>query len=203
MRYKKTGSKRFGKSGVEKRSPQMRRGTVSVQGVVEAMVRERGWSDILYERSVFDVWESVVGKAIAAQSVPVSLFGGVLRVEVAHQVYANELSVMKTEILSKLENTLEDLNSRKRRSMTKNNKVVDIQFRLNPYVSKVNTVENGTKSERNQRETSSGIQRDFKSVSPEMKEQIEAAVSGVNDFELRDALKTLFLTQCSDTDNAE
>ncbi len=205
MRHKKTGSKRIEKSGVVKRNPQMPRGTVKVQGIVEAVVRQRGWSDKLYEKNVFDVWESVVGKAIAAQSAPISLFDGVLRVEVAHQVYANELSVMKTEIISKLENKLNDFNSRMPRSIPNNDnkKVVDIQFRLNPHVSKVKIVENGGKSTPNQQETSYDILRVLKSVSPEMKDQIDAAVSVVSDSELRDALKTLFLTQCSDTETTE
>ena len=202
MRYKKTGSKRFSRSSVAKRSLQLQRGTVGVQGVVTAMVRDRGWSDKLYERNVFDVWKSVVGEDVAAHSNPISLFEGVLRVEVAHQVYANELSVMKTEILSKLANELEDVNSRMRRPLPKN-RVIDIQFRLNPNVSKVNGDENGVKSERSQQKPSSDIQRVLKSVSPDMKEQAEAAVSSVSDFELRDALKTLFLTQCSDMETAE
>ncbi len=187
---------RFRKYGAGKRSSQTQRPTVKVRGVVETFIRERGWSDKLHERRIFDVWEAVVGASIAAQSVPVSLVSGVLRIEVAHQVYANELSAMKTEILTKLESKLESLNSGVRKPLTEN-KLVDIQFRLNPNVSKVRPIENRSES------ASEVSERVFKSVSPEMKEQIEAAVSAVDDFELRDALKTLFLTQGSDTETTE
>ncbi len=187
---------RFRRSGGRRRSSRIRRGTVKVQGVVEGVLHKQGWSDKISERNVFNAWELVVGKDIAAQSKPVSLSGRVLRVEVAHPVYANELSVMKTEILSKLEDKLEALNLKRWRHSTKN-KVVDIQFQLNPNVAKVRTPEkaayNRTKSDTEVSE------RIFKSVSPEMSEQIEAAVSTVNDFELRDSLKKLFLTQCGDT----
>lgn len=187
MRHRK--SKRIN-TRRQKRSTRM-------QSVVETMVRDREWSDKLYQMSVFDVWESVVGEAIAGQTAPVLLLDGVLRVDVAHQVYANELSVMKTEILSKLEKKLEGLNSLGRRFDPKN-KVFDIRFRLNPHISNVKNCENGTKPETDQQQKVDDIQKDTKSISPELLERIEAAVSVVNDYDLREALKTLFLTQCSD-----
>lgn len=186
---------RFRKSYADERRPHTQRGTVRMQGVVESFLRERGWSDKLKERRVFDVWESVVGKVIAAQSAPVSLSGGVLRVEVSHPVYANELSVMKTVIITKLKSELEDMNSRRRGSST-TDKVVDIQFHFNPRFRRVKSSDTTAKPETNQTQV-------LKSVPPEMSEQIEAAVSVINDFELRDALKTLFLTQCSDTETTE
>lgn len=195
MRHRKFRRINTGKPRVKKRSTRM-------QSIVETVVREREWSDKLYEMSVIDVWESVVGEAIAGQTAPVLLLDGVLRVDVAHQVYANELSVMKTEILSKLEKKLKGLNSLGRRSNPKN-KVFDIRFRLNPHISKVKNCENGTKLETDQQLKSDDIQKDNKSISPELMERIEAAVSVVNDNDLREALKTLFLTQCSDMESTE
>ena len=173
-----------------------------MQSVVETMVRDREWANKLYEMSVFDVWKSVVGEAIAGQTAPVLLLDGVLRVDVAHQVYANELSLMKTEILSKLEKKLEGLNSLGRRFDPKN-KVFDIRFRLNPYISKVKNCENGIKPETDQQQKVDDIQKDTKSISPELLDRIEAAVSVVNDYDLREALKTLFLTQCDDIESTE
>ena len=195
MRHRKFGRTNTGKLRVEKRSTRM-------QSVVETVVREREWSDKLYEMSLFDIWESVVGEAIAGQTAPVLLLDGVLRVDVAHQVYANELSVMKTEILSKIGKKLEGLNSLGRRFGPKN-RVVDIRFRLNPQISKVKNCENGTKPETGQQQKVDDIQKDAKSISPELLERIEAAVSVVNDNDLREALKTLFLTQCDDMEFAE
>ena len=173
-----------------------------MKSVVETMVREREWADKLYEMSVFDVWESVVGEAIAGQTAPVLLLDGVLRVEVAHQVYATELSVMKTEILSKLKKKLEGINSLGRRSDHKN-KVYDIRFRLNPHISNVKKSEKETKPEKDQQQMDDDIQKNIKSISPELLERIEVAVSVVNDYDLREALKTLFLTQCGDIKSTE
>ncbi len=194
MRHRKSKRKNTSKLQVKKRSTR-------IQSVVETVVREREWSDKLYEMSVFDVWESVVGEAIARQTAPVLLLDGVLRVDVAHQVYANELSVMKTEILSKLGKKLEGLNSLGRRSDPKV-RIVDIRFRLNPQISKVKNCGYGTKLETSQQK-SDDIQRNIKSISPELLDRIDAAVSVVNDYALREALKTLFLTQCSDMEFVE
>ena len=195
MRHWKFRRTHTGKSGVENRSTR-------IQSVVETVVRDREWSDKLYEMSVFDVWESVVGKAIAGQTAPVLLLDGVLRVDVAHQVYANELSLMKTEILAKIGKKLEGLNSLGRRFDPKN-RVVDIRFRLNPHISKVQNGENRTKSELSQQQTESANDPNIESIPPELQERIEAAVSVVNDNDLREALKTLFLTQCRDMESTE
>ena len=203
MRHKKTGSEPISKLDVRNRSPRGRyRSTVGIQGVVDAVVRKQEWSDILFERTVFDIWESVVGKEIAAKSVPVLLFCGVLRVDVAHQVYINELSLMKPEILSKLENQLKDINLRKRKFVP-TDKVVDILFRFNPSITKEKNGEDSTKSASNQQQSTNDIREDAKFISPEMMEKIEASVSGVSDSELRDALKTLFITLSSDMETTE
>ena len=186
---------RFGKSVKHRRKAQIQRGTVKIENVVEGVLRKRGWSDKLHERRVFDIWESVVGKTIAAQSAPISLYGGILRVDVSHPVYANEMTLMKTQIIEKLKNELENENT-KFRSVATANKVVDIRFNFNPRFPK-------EKSQRGIDRSETGVvQKDIKPVSPEIKEQIESVVSVVNDQELREALKTLFTTQSADTEKA-
>ncbi|MCY4404584.1 MAG: DUF721 domain-containing protein [Candidatus Poribacteria bacterium] len=201
MKHKNTESKYVKKLTVKRLRSKSRRGTIRFRSVVDTMVREHGWSDKLFERSVFGVWESVVGKEIAVHCVPVSLFDGVLKVDVAHQMYANELSAMKPEILSGLKKKLEELNLRARRSV-QHNKVIDIRFHFNPKIATERNGEDGTKPESSQ-EPTHDMRKSAKSVSPEMMEQIEAAVSGVRDLELRDALQTLFLTLCGDTETTE
>ncbi len=125
---------RFGKSGKFRRRAQIRRGTVKIENVVEGVLQKRGWFDKVQERRVFDVWESVVGKTIAAQSAPISLYGGILRVDVSHPVYANEMTLMKTKIIKKLKSKLENQNTSVRRVATAN-KVTDIRFNFNPTFS--------------------------------------------------------------------
>lgn len=202
MKHRKPKRTHTTKSGIKKQSMQMQRGgTVKMQGVVAAVVSDRKWADKLYEVSVFDVWESVVGEAIARQSAPVSLSDGILRVEVAHQVYANELSLMKTEILSKLQKKLESANDRRRGPIPKN-RVIDIHFRMNPHIFKMKNG-NGTKPELKQLQTDQDIRKKSKSISPELLDRIEAAVSVVSDPELREALKSLFITQCGDMESTD
>lgn len=189
---------RFGKSGKHRRRTQIQRGTVKIENVVEGVMRKRGWSDKLHEKRVFDIWQSVVGKANAAQSAPISLYGGILRVDVSHPVYANEMTLMKTKIIEKLKNELENENTKVQRAPTAN-KIVDIRFNFNPRFSKEKSHSGRDRSE------TGGSQKDSKPVPPEMKEQIDSVVSVVNDQELREALKTLFTTQCanSETGNKE
>jgi len=188
MRFKKYRGKR--------RKRAIRRSTVKIQGVIETFLRQEGWTDKLHERQIFEIWESIVGTLVASQSVPVSLSNGILKVEIVHSSCWTELSAMKTQLLSKLEKKLDGLNSGIRRP-SKKVKITDIRFRLNPNISKLKSIKNTVKSD------SEVSEKILKSVSPEMKVQIEAAVSAVNDSELQAALKTLFLTQCSYTETAE
>ncbi|MCG9127418.1 DUF721 domain-containing protein [Candidatus Poribacteria bacterium] len=186
----------YGKSGKQRRRVQIQRGTVKVHDVVEGVLRKRGWSDKLYERRVFDIWESVVGKANAAQSAPISLYNGILRVDVSHPVYANEMTMMKIDIIEKLKSELENEDPKVRKvTMTKN--IVDIRFNFNPRFSKEKS-----HSVRDKSKTDT-VEKNVIPVSSEMKQQIESMVSVVNDQELREALKTLFTTQCADTEKVD
>ena len=183
----------FGKSSKHRRRVQTQRRTVKIEEVVEGVLRKRGGADKIHERRVFDVWESVVGEANAAQSAPTSLYRGILRVDVSHPAYAHQMTLMKIKIIEKLKSKLENLNTRDRRVPTEK-KVTDIRFNFNPRFSK-------DRSHRSKDKSESDVlsQKNSKPVSPEMKEQIESVVSVVTDQELREALKQLFTTQCADT----
>ncbi len=190
---------RFKKYRKKKRRPVIRRRTVRVKGAIEILLRRQdGWAEKFHERQIFDAWESIVGKPAASQSVPVSLSGGILRVKVGHPVYKTELSAMKTDILTKLEKKIKNLNAGMRKP-SKRRKITDIWFDLVTEIpiSNVKSTENTDKSD------SDVSERVAKPVPPEMQEQAEAAVLAVNDSELRTALKTLFLTQSSYTETAE
>lgn len=187
---------RFKKSRENKRNRNIRKGTVGVKGVIETVLNQRGWTDKFRERKIFDSWKLIVGATIASQSMPVFLSRSVLLVEVTHSSCANELSAMKTDILTKLEEIIENLNVGTRKS-EKIPKITDIRFHLNPRLSKVKSTENTTNS------NTSESERVYKPIPSEVNERIEAVVSVINDNELRDALKTLFLTQCSYKDTTE
>ena len=158
-------------------------GLLEIETVLKSTMRERGQSYKYEEWRVFAHWSTVVGSAIAAQTVPVSLsVTGVLRVEVAHAVYSSELSMMKPMILQKLSELIgrEDV-------------VVDIRFHHNPNCGKTRkrVVEHGPSDA-----SKSQPEANVASLSPDDIQNIEAAVADINDIELRAALQSLFEAQC-------
>lgn len=179
MRLKKTRGNR--------RRSTVRRRTVKFQGVMDTVLRKQGWSDKFQERRIFEAWESVVGTMMASQCVPISISGGVLKVAVSSPSWAEELSYLKTSILSDLQEKIDSLNKRMH-TPVKKYKLTDIRSFLDSDSNKRTIKETG----KSDAEVSNQVLR---SVPPEMKDRIEAAVSVVNDVELRETLKTLFITQ--------
>ena len=169
-------------------------GTLKVQGVLDAVIRNRGWFGKFDERRIFNLWDSIAGEGMVQHSQPISLSRGILRVEVSHPVYAQELSLMKDHLMKKLttRQKIQDLSGHKSSASVK---IIDIQFRFNPNFRKNNF---GQKSARSVVESNTGTpEKVIKSVSPEMADQIEDTVSVIEDAELRDTFRSLFLTQCS------
>ncbi len=172
-------------------------GTVKVQGVLEAVIRDRGWFGKFDERRIFNVWDSIAGEGMASHSQPVSISGGILRVEVSHHVFAQELSMMKNYLIEQLKTQLRNRDSSMRKSPTRD-RIVDIQFHFNPNFVKQKSTWSVLVSE-----SVSSTEKAVKPVSSEKEEQIKDTVSVIEDAELRDALKALFLTQSSHKETAE
>ncbi|MYB65107.1 DUF721 domain-containing protein [Candidatus Poribacteria bacterium] len=169
-------------------------GTLKVQGVLDAVIRNRGWFGKFDERRIFNLWDSIAGEGMVQHSQPISLSRGILRVEVSHPVYAQELSLMKDHLMKKLTTQQKNQDFSGHKSST-SVKIIDIQFRFNPNFRKNNF---GQKSTRSVVESNTGTPKKvIKSVSPEMADQIEDTVSVIEDAELRDTFRSLFLTQCS------
>ena len=169
-------------------------GTLKVQGVLDAVIRNRGWFGKFDERRIFNLWDSIAGEGMVQHSQPISLSRGILRVEVSHPVYAQELALMTDHLMKKLttQQKNQDFSGHKSSASVK---IIDIQFRFNPNFRKNNF---GQKSARSVVESNTGTPKKvIKSVSPEMADQIEDTVSVIEDAELRDTFRSLFLTQCS------
>ena len=177
-----------------RRSSHKTNGTLKVQGVLDAVIRNRGWFGKFDERRIFNLWDSIAGEGIIQHSQPISLSRGILRVEVSHPVYAHELSLMKDHLMKKLAIQQKNQNLSGHKSSA-SVKIIDIQFRFNPNFRKNNF---GQKSAQRVVGSDTGTpEKVFKSVSPEMADQIENTVSVIEDAELRDTFRSLFLTQCS------
>lgn len=54
------------------------------------------------EMKIWEVWESAVGPQIAAKALPASFRDGVLTVRVANSAWMQQLSLLKTDIVSQL-----------------------------------------------------------------------------------------------------
>ncbi len=168
----------------------MRYRTVKVQGVLDALIRKRGWFGKFDEIRIFNVWDSIAGEGVAQHSKPISISGGILKVEVSHQTITHELSMMKNHIIEQLKTHLKNQDVRVHKS-SKRDRIVDIRFYFNPEFEKQGLVRSVAKSE------TASSEIPIKPVSAEKEEQIKDTVSVIEDSELRDALMTLFLTQSS------
>ena len=177
-----------------RRSSHKPSGTLKVKGVLDAVIRKRGWFGKFDERRIFNLWDSIVGEENIPHSQPISLSRGILRVEVSHPGVAQALSFEKVHLMKKLATQQKNQNFSGHKSSA-TVKITDIQTYFNPNFRKNNFGQRST-----QRVVGSDTgtpEKVIKSVSPEMENQIEDTVSVIEDAELRDTFKSLFLTQCS------
>ncbi len=85
----------------------MRRGKVEkLSSTIEKILNERGWGAKLKEYRVFSLWAKAVGPGIARHSQPASIRGRRLTVIVDSSAWMQQLSLMKPEILEKVNSRL-------------------------------------------------------------------------------------------------
>jgi len=80
----------------------------NLSGVLPDLRRTEKWGRKLSGHFVFRVWDEVVGEAVAKVARPVSLGGGCLRVEVSSSAWLQELHLMRADILSKLNDSMDE-----------------------------------------------------------------------------------------------
>lgn len=79
-----------------------------LSGILSDLRRTEKWGRKLSGHFVFRVWDEVVGEAVAKIARPVSLGGGCLRVEVSSSAWLQELHLMRADILSKLNDSMDE-----------------------------------------------------------------------------------------------
>ncbi|MHB8846447.1 MAG: DUF721 domain-containing protein [Nitrospirota bacterium] len=85
----------------------MRRGKVErLSTTIEKILNERGWGAKLKEYRVFGLWAKAVGPGIARHSQPASIRGKRLTVVVDSSAWMQQLSMLKPEIISKVNDRL-------------------------------------------------------------------------------------------------
>ena len=81
----------------------MRRGKVEkLSSTIEKILNDRGWGAKLKEYRVFSLWRKAVGPGIARHAQPASIRGKRLTVVMDSSAWMQQLSLMKPEILSKV-----------------------------------------------------------------------------------------------------
>jgi hypothetical protein len=72
---------------------------VGIQSLVGRVTGELGLAEVLTSGRLFRSWEGIVGPEVAARSQPLSLRGGVLRIQTDSAAWASEVRYLAPEIL--------------------------------------------------------------------------------------------------------
>lgn len=73
-----------------------------ISGTIEKLLNARGWSGRLKEYRVLGLWDRIVGAGISAHAQPASIRGKKLTVIVDSSVWMQQLSLLKPELMEKL-----------------------------------------------------------------------------------------------------
>ncbi len=69
-------------------------------------LKEKGWAGLIEQHKSFQLWEEIVGPAIAANSHPIDIRDDVLIVQAKSAVWRSEIAFQKDEILAALNRRL-------------------------------------------------------------------------------------------------
>lgn len=76
--------------------------TSSLASALRRAIEREGLERGITEQRLFQQWEEVVGAAIAGQTVPQRLRGGILWLQVRDAAWRQELSLMRRELIAKI-----------------------------------------------------------------------------------------------------
>ena len=157
--------------------------TQNIENVLASLIRQRDFEGKMLEQKVFSLWPEVVSEPIANHAYPTSLSAGILTVRTEHPVYQTQLSFLKVNILA-------ELNARLGRAVVK-----DLRLEFRPAdaapIGARGPVPRALLTEK---------QRQRKKLPEKTRTQIEVALAGVADENLKASLRLLFVTQSEETD---
>ncbi len=79
-----------------------------VGGVLATLMEELGLGKKLKQYEAVRIWEEVVGERIARVATPSKIINGILIVKVEKSTWRNELSLLKREIIAKINAALKE-----------------------------------------------------------------------------------------------
>ena len=156
--------------------------TQNIENVLASLIRQRDFEGKMLEQKVFSLWPEVVSEPIANHAYPTALSAGILTVRTEHPMWKTELSLLKVNILA-------ELNAQLGRAVVK-----DLRLELRPPhaapTGARGPVPRALLTERQLKEK----QRKRKKLPEKTRTQIEVALAGVTDENLKASLRRLFYT---------
>lgn len=137
-----------------------------IGNTIRKILSARGLAGKLKEYRVFEIWDRAVGAGIAGHAQPASMRGRRLTVAVDSSVWMQQLSLLRPDIIEKLNDALGE------------RAVESIILRIGNVVPK----QVGTKK---------AIRSAAAVLEPEDREKIEEYVKSINNVEVRESLKRL------------
>lgn len=83
-------------------------GTTRIGNALRDALRRQGIERSVREQDVLVRWEEIVGPAIARQARPLRLHRGILWISVEDAAWRQELSLMRTELVEKINDAVDD-----------------------------------------------------------------------------------------------
>ncbi|MBM3701150.1 MAG: DUF721 domain-containing protein [Actinobacteria bacterium] len=97
MTYKKKHI--AGKDSLAKKRPG---GVTELGALINSFASDPKIKSKLKKFSIFNHWEEIAGKEIAAKTKPQKIFKGILYISVSSSTWANELSMMSRQLINKI-----------------------------------------------------------------------------------------------------
>jgi hypothetical protein len=141
--------------------------------LLDSVLGRFGLKNRLKENEVFAVWEEAVGKTVARNCQPKSIADGILVVETKNNVWMQELSMLRQGIMDGI-NKLMGWDA-----------VRDLRFRIGV----IDGAADHKSPQRRKKKSAVPAQK----LDPETEREMEKALAGIEDEELKDALRGLMI----------
>ena len=83
---------------------------VSTEEIISAMLEEKEFKKAVTRSNLYKAWDSVVGKKFSEKSKPFSMMGGgVMVIACENAIVAQELTLRKTKLLTKMQPYMKSL----------------------------------------------------------------------------------------------
>ena len=145
----------------------------SLGDLLDSVLGRFGIKSRLKENEVFGVWEDAVGEAVARNCQPKSITEGILVVETRNNVWMQELSMLRQGIMDNINKLMEW------------DAVREMRFRIGP----VEDAAQGKPQRSGKKKPRLAAQK----PDPKIELEMEKALAGIEDEELKDALRGLMI----------